>query len=447
MLRASLRDPMSNNSLCALAIEAAATSDLLTERRPDIMSKDANEVQVLRAIMYFLTCPRSDQELRALMQKLDTCRCNLRDPRIALLHHQNDTLSSDTIRTVTELCQLLSPLLNTLPSGMFHKTRKNKAPDAQPWPSSQNDIIPTPGGAKATVAALLAWATVPSAKSFAVFPLLGSLARFWEPLARELFRTPQAFSLATDHLQWVLDHYNPRDEDIVKGQNFVLPVLMCTDGFFFPLVAKDPQATLKALDPVFDQMVQITVKIRPILKAIGPIARGADPWFNRMESLIRSARKPHPLDFNPRLGPTFAVVFGEVLYIRNINQCMHLGCPNPLGRKLSACKRCGVMSYCDVKCQRPAWRAPIFPHKTVCDLLHALRKALNLENDAEWDSWVIRPKDTVVAPNREISDFNEMCKAKHVSEELSVLIGDEVFGLTAAKRAQLDEQEEKEQRR
>ncbi|KAJ7029308.1 hypothetical protein C8F04DRAFT_1116548 [Mycena alexandri] len=442
MLCASLRDPMSSNSLCALAIEAAAKSDLLTESRPDIMAKDANEVQILRAIVSFLTFPRSDRELRALMQKLETCRCNLRDPRIALLHHHKDTLSSDTIRTVGELCQLLAILLNTLPSGTFRKTRKNKAADAQPWPSSQSDIIPTPGGAKTTIAALLAWASVPSTQSFAVFPLLASLARFWEPLARELFRTPKAFSLATDHLQWALDHYDPREKDIVK--NFILPVLMCTDGFFFPLVAKDPDATVEALSHVFAQMAQITVEIRPILKALGPIADGADPWFIRVEALQNAQTLPHSI---PRLGPdTFVVVWGEVVYIRNINQCMHLECPNPLGRKLSACKRCGVMSYCDVKCQRPAWRASIFPHKTVCDLLHALRKALNLENDAEWDSWIFRPKDKVFAPNKEIPDLDEMCKAKHVSEELCALIGDEVFGLTAAKRAQLDEQEKKEQR-
>ncbi|KAJ7161197.1 hypothetical protein C8R46DRAFT_1223505 [Mycena filopes] len=445
ILRASLRDPMNPDSLCVLAIEAATASDLLSINAPDVMAKDGNETQILRAIMHFLTYRRSAQEQRALVQKLQTCRCNVRDPAIKILHHQKDVLTQDAMRTVGELCQILSPPLSSLLLGKFRKTRRHAAPDVQPWPNSQSDIIPTPGGAKATVGALLAWASDLSNECFAVFPLLGALGRFWEPITRELFRTPLAFSLATQHLQLALDRYNPRMDDIETARQFVLPVLMCTDGFFFPLVVRDPQASLRALDPIFEQMAKITVRIRPILKAIGPLVGGANPWFDRMEGLIKNAQSPPPF-YNPRNGPTFGVVFSQAVYIRNLNQCMHLECPKALGVKVSVCKRCGIVSYCDAKCQRPAWRAITFPHKHVCDLIHSLRVALHLEDNTEWDTWVVRPKDTVVADGRQTADFDEMCKRMQVSEQLSVMIGDDVFGLTEVKRARLDEREERERR-
>ncbi|KAJ7467533.1 hypothetical protein FB451DRAFT_1482765 [Mycena latifolia] len=422
MLQSSLRDPMNTNSLCAQAIQTAAASDLMTLDRPDVMAKDPHQTPILRAIMHFLTCHRSEQEQVALIQKLATCCCNFRDPAVALLH-QNTPPNLHAL--VTFLCPFLIGSLGDLPLGKFRKAGKNAESDAEPWPNNQSDVIANPGGAKATVSALLTWVASPADGCHPVFSLLGEMARFWEPFARELFRTPLAFSLATNYLQFIVDRYDPRAEYLVTMEHFSLPLLMCADGFFFTLSVRDPKATLIALDPVFDQMARITVKIRPMLKA----------------DLIRNNQSPLP-SRSPRDGPTFAVMFSQIVYIRNLNQCMHLDCPKPLGVKISVCTRCGIVCYCDAQCQRPAWRAPSFPHKRVCDMLHSLRVALQLEKIADWESWVIRAKDTVIAPGRQTVDFDTLCKAKQVNQELSVLICDEVFGLTDAKRAQLDKKEQ-----
>ncbi|KAJ7676458.1 hypothetical protein B0H17DRAFT_1080077 [Mycena rosella] len=77
-----------------------------------------------------------------------------------------------------------------------------------------------------------------------------------------------------------------------------------------------------------------------------------------------------------------------------MNKCMHLMCTRPIAVKTAVCVKCGIVHYCSAQCQRPAWRAPELPHKPLCDVIHTLRAVLQLEDSAEWDSWVIRTKAT-----------------------------------------------------
>ncbi|KAJ7681144.1 hypothetical protein B0H17DRAFT_1206081 [Mycena rosella] len=59
---------------------------MLTTLEPDEMTKDPRQTPVIRAIMHFLTTDRSEEERKALQEKLSTCRCKLRDPAVARLH-------------------------------------------------------------------------------------------------------------------------------------------------------------------------------------------------------------------------------------------------------------------------------------------------------------------------------------------------------------------------
>lgn len=92
--------------------------------------------------------------------------------------------------------------------GKIKKAKENTPPEAQPWPSCIADIIPAPGGEEEVLLGLSQWAAhVPGGHS--IFSLIGGLARFWDPFAVQLFRTPSVFELAMDHLQRAYDAYDP----------------------------------------------------------------------------------------------------------------------------------------------------------------------------------------------------------------------------------------------
>ncbi|KAJ6530998.1 hypothetical protein DFH09DRAFT_1370655 [Mycena vulgaris] len=448
----TLRNPISPDSCCARALYVGTS--MLTPHEPDTMAKDERQTPILRAIMYFLTCPRSEQEQNAVKQKLSTCACDLRDPVIARLHVGDASVSTNR-RTIDDLapphlddalarmCTVATEGLRTLSVGNFRKIRKNTAADAQPWPNSQQDIIPSPDGTKGTVSALLRWATAPPS-GYAVFLVLGGIARFWEPLAREIFRTPLAFSLATDHLQAALDHYNERaaDSDPVVPNRFHLPFIACANELFLTLVVRDMKATYMAMDPVLKQMMFITLEIQPILRAMGPTADVLDVWFDQLRLSMAEAHRIALDEYAALQSSAPHAMFRQLLYVRNLNQCMHLECTAPLGIKTTVCGGCRIARYCSAECQRPAWRAPRLPHKPICAAIQALRTALQLEDSAGWDKWMLHiiDKDTLT-PARRAPPFEALCKSKQVKSEVALGILDGLTALMQAKHVQLDELE------
>ncbi|KAJ7686821.1 hypothetical protein B0H17DRAFT_1071210 [Mycena rosella] len=419
-LRTALRDPMNPDSCCSLAIHAGTT--MLSRTEPDLMAKDPRQSQILRAVMYFLTCPRSEQERNALKKKLNTCHCKFVDPAVVYMHIGNNPTYDDPNKVVpidfdtllAALCLIIQDGLGTLP--------KNTVPDQQPWPNSEQEIMPN--GATGTVHSLLQWATDPSSGHGAF----------------GVFRTPLSFSLATDHLQFAVDHFDARAGYPVLAKTFLLPLLACADGFFFTMWIRDMDATRKALRPIFPKMADVTIKIAPILPAVEPtMGLGhVKDWFERMKILVWESR----FTMVPCSAPDADFhMFNRLLYVRNLNQCMHLECKKALGIKTTVCVQCGIVRYCSTECQRPAWRAPHLPHKPLCQAIHSLRAVLELKDMDEWDSWMLRTIDTKVASGRQARHFGDLCASKEVDLELTKKIAEGVFALTEGKRAQLDELE------
>jgi hypothetical protein len=303
-------------------------------------------------MMHFLTCHRTEQEHRALREKLSTCRCDFSDTAIAYLHIGEPPEAGAPAKTIpTDFDTLLGCLsliiqdaLGTLAVGKFRKAEKKKRADEQPWPSSQQDIMPNPDGVKGTVSALLRFATDPST-GHAAFSVLGAIARFWEPCAREIFRTPLAFSLATAHMQFAIDSFDPQVPYAILAKNFELPLITCAEGFFFTLVVRDTNATVKAIQPVFPQLARITVRGQACLELSGLSARlhHVNDWFDRMRILMASPGIPLAQQSSSAMD---SEMFGQLIYVRNLNQCMSLECNKPLGVKTSVCVQCGIVRYC-----------------------------------------------------------------------------------------------------
>ncbi|KAJ7603297.1 hypothetical protein DFH06DRAFT_1256781 [Mycena polygramma] len=429
-LRDSLRDPMNPKSCCALAIQTATT--MLTTNAPEEMAKDGRQTQILRAIVHFLTHPRSEGELRNIKAHLNQCHCDMRNSAIARLHH-GATTPPNLDSTLFSLCTVLTEVLTPLPVGTFRKVRRNTIADAQPWPNSPADMGLTSAGAAATLTAILDWATTPP-NGYPIFLALGSMARFWEPFAREVFRSERAFVLATNHIQYALDHYNPGAEYLAHMKTFQVPVMVCAEGFFFTLLARDAQAMVPALEPVVDHMQRIAVRILPILRGIGPSVGRSVTWFDKMSKLNPSPENSLRNSVVPASAFTasnYPVMFGQLVHIRNTAQSMNLA----------------LVRYCNADCQRPAWRAVNMPHKPLCTAIHSLRTILQLQDAAEWESWTLRTNDTVVKPHRQTGDFDRLCHARGVNPELTLRIWSYMNELTEAKLRQLDEMETRNARR
>ncbi|KAJ7105425.1 hypothetical protein C8R43DRAFT_224817 [Mycena crocata] len=438
VIRRMLRDPMNTDS-CARTIQTGSTMLLINE--PDLMTKDGRQTQLIRAIMYFLTCPRSEEDQRALVRKLNTCRCNMGDPVLARLHHGDKPSDrpfeqADCDVMLASLCSIISRALGHRRAGKLRAAQKETPAEEQPWPTCEEDIMP--GGARSTVNSLLRWVTVPP-YGYAVFAVLGSVASFWHPFAQEVFHTPQAFSLAADHLQLALDRYDSAKPLPTLLRNFQLPLAACGDEFLLELVILDVQTSVVGMGPILDKMRRITIAIEPILKNLGAPDNGF-AWFGQFRTIMdhldlhqgdASLTSPGP----PRPpNPVSHRTFSRLVHIRNINQCRNLACKSRFGVTTVLCGKCGIVRYCGLRCQRPAYRASRLAHKPLCEAIYTLRSTLQLEDKAQWDSWVLRADETAYGMQERADRFHVLCNSKRVDEELLENITSGIWGLTEAKR-------------
>ncbi|KAJ7765828.1 hypothetical protein DFH07DRAFT_1014284 [Mycena maculata] len=424
----SLRDPM-GTPCCAKVLYLG--SGMLTPHEPDLMARDE------------LACDRSEQEQVSLKHKLSTCRCDLHDPAVARLHlgdtpvpPPNNPSPTDLDNALTLMCTILSDLegLSTLHVGKFRKVRKNATADKQPWPNSEDEVLQSSNGAKGTVGSLLRWAAA-LPNGYAIFMAIGAIARFWEPFAREILRTPRTFSLATDNMQIALDRYDADMPPYAFSKKFYLPLVSCGQAFFLKLGS------------VSKQMMMITFKIQPILRAPGPSAEGIRTWFDQMQLTMEEASSIVAKDRGiPDVN--FSKGAGSYLLRQLISpqpKPMHLECMEALGVKTMACDGCGIVRYCSRECQTPAWRASNLPHKGLCKAIQSLRTVLQL-NKTEWAKWMVQTMDKdELTPARREPLFEMLCRSKKVSAELTLSIENGASALKEAKRAQLDELERNRQ--
>jgi hypothetical protein len=131
-------------------------------------------------------------------------------------------------------------------------------------------------------------ANVPGGHS--VFSLIGALARFWEPFAVQLFQSLAVFGLATQHLRYEFDSYNPHASSPEQMKDFISPMIACAQGLFFVVMEVDMGAAVALLVTIYEDMYAIAVPIEPILLRMNNHEMAMDDcrrWF----SLARSVQK------------------------------------------------------------------------------------------------------------------------------------------------------------
>ncbi|KAJ7838265.1 hypothetical protein B0H13DRAFT_2419882 [Mycena leptocephala] len=386
--------------------------------------------------MKFLSAIRSDEEHAAMREHLLVCHCK---PAIRVFHRPVCRPHAEVLELVLfEICLTISEYFHRLGPAKFRKRKSNVSPEAQPWPGSITDIIPSPGAEHDVLVALVQWAClVPGGHS--VFALIGALARFWEPFASLLFLAPGVFFLATKHMQHALGAHDPNAEAAVQLNSFVSPIVACAQGLFHTLLDMDMLAMTNITGNIYNEMHALAVRIEPILATPAMRARICDDC-RRYFDFVRSMRavmepdgtriKRDEAKIVREMEPSthYIGAFMQMLEIRNRNQCLHIECMEPVLGRAAICSRCGIVRFCTRECLAAAWAAPHLPHKTLCKAIQRLRVATLLTEDAAWNR-TVRDGELHRSPVK----FAEACMTGSVDPRIAEAVWQGITFLTQEK--------------
>ncbi|KAJ6556567.1 hypothetical protein DFH09DRAFT_1317887 [Mycena vulgaris] len=428
----TLLNPMHEDACCVLGMHVLLDKLLFHKALED----DSRHGPFLRAAMTFLSTKRSPGERHVLRERLTRRHCK-HSIRSRLNHRPVTRPLTEIFELVLlDICGAITDYFMRLGPGKLRKEKPNVSQDAQPWPSRVSDVIPTPGGERERLEALVQWAaTAPGGHS--VFTLVGALARFWEPFA---------------HLRCALDSYSPHATRGVQMYVFISPVIACA-GLFFAIMEIDMTATISRLAPIYEEMYTIAVAIEPILLRIKDMDDHRR-WFKFVRQLravikpdgtfitvAEASALPGERDFRVHFGGAFL----RMVEIRNHNKARFL--PLPLGlalltdaTSLSACTSAAVrkskralpsarvVELSGFAVLRAAWDATDLSHRVLCKQIKALRTGMGLLDDKVWNHTM---RHSII--HRLPEEFIQICVARNVDQGIAEAIFRGVNLLTQAK--------------
>ncbi|KAJ7252814.1 hypothetical protein C8J57DRAFT_1349438, partial [Mycena rebaudengoi] len=325
-----LRDPLYRDSSCILGIFCAIASISNAGGQSDFQ-----QPYFLRRAMDFICGAASEDEHLARRQRLMACQCNLE--RSSLLNiHQNSRAEATPTKsldlTLITLCGNIS--------------------------APKEGILTT----------VLLWAAEPG-HGQAIFSLITSLTRFWEPFAVELFRTPS-------HLDHAVDTFPggvaPRSDVWVMDVNAITM-------FFTRVSLVDGRGFTHIITPLLKRMNSIAARMSPIWEPLNAIVmEETRMWFTQ------TTLEQHLSTGDIVIEEMYLSAFAGIWEARNRNRYMHLGCTNSLMSRSAVCAGCGVIRYCTRECQKAAWKG--------VPLICQLRVGLEMTDASSWDALILDSK-------------------------------------------------------
>ncbi|KAJ7493830.1 hypothetical protein FB451DRAFT_1491260 [Mycena latifolia] len=431
ILLTTLPNPMGSGAACSLVLHNLILPFCTVEDHKGIQTKEPQFSLVLRAAMAFLTFPQTKEAMSALRQNVSKCRCVLDDGIMERLHKpqfkSSDALELSYSSFIFNLTSIVGGVLSRQTPGQLHRIRKGRAAEGQPWPLSESDLFSGGRTCANTLAVFLIWVEdIPTGAG--ALGVIASLLTYWKAMDGEVGKTPRIFRLATDHLKFALAKYDEKLD--VTHCDFIYPTLAATR--FFCSIGQVPNVTLRAFvleRALRAELLPLSLRLQTLEPQLAMF-----PEVALFSIILLKYAQPgfgHPTGTSP--DTFYAQAFTGMGYIRGQHKCTNPACPGPAGTNTSGCSRCGIVRYCGSECQRAAWRASIFPHKQLCDAVHTLRRAIELEDEAEWKAWFSNDGGTSgrfdPAPHR--PDFVSLCFRKSVDPVLCETIYSLMAGLSA----------------
>jgi hypothetical protein len=273
LLTSTMQDPMKAN-VCAMRLSIAADR---IDRALEVCTSIAEKTKIaksypelLRAGIKFLTFKQSPPDYAAMVNHL-ICHCDFGQIGMRNLHKpdryrvdgrvqvHNVILVFDAVTTVSN-CLILA-----LADLTQHKFRSGNANTReQPWPQGPEDLLPP--GPKDSLVGLEHW-VAGAPLGYIVFKLVGHLAKFYVPFAREVFQSPHftiALARPIRHLEAAVKFYDEGDSSPLARTHFFTHPVVAIFEFLKNLLHCDT--------PQFNMMITVRGSwISPILARLTTI--------------------------------------------------------------------------------------------------------------------------------------------------------------------------------
>ncbi|TEB28997.1 hypothetical protein FA13DRAFT_685016 [Coprinellus micaceus] len=324
------------------------------------------------------------------------CRCNWADQKIRDLHcpgdqgptgklNQEDMISfRAVVRTVVDCIRFA---LSGMTTGKFRSLDESAAQhgSVKPWPWDLDDLFPSGNNAD-LMTTLTRWAA--QGGGFYMFRLANSIANFYPSFIRTLVQDPKlefALQRPLIDITTALDRYE-RDPNEAKQEkegetSFTTAPLNIIFEFFYIVIP--------TLEFQYGLMVQSLAVIPVIarLRKMLPSFPAPPGWSSNIdagcEGLLSTAKGKTGGDEGEEVGTLARTrrdpleeALGELVVARKSGGCLNLECPQSADTYARLCSKCDVVRYCGPECQKQAWKAGIWSHKTLCKKIFVAREQL-----------------------------------------------------------------------
>ncbi|KAF8803477.1 hypothetical protein BYT27DRAFT_7235158 [Phlegmacium glaucopus] len=437
LLTLTMRDPMKAN-VCTIRLSVAA--DRIDQALESCTSNSAKAKiaksypELLRAGIKFLMFKQSPQDYVAMVNHLVKCHCDFSQAGMGRLHKpsrdridgrvqvDNFVLLFDAVATLSN-CLILA--LSDLTQHNFRTG--NMINGEQRWPQGPEDSL----------VSLEHW-VAGAPLGYIIFKLVGCLALFHVPFAREVFQSPNfTFALArpVQHLEQAVKFYEEGESSpLARTHLFTYPVMTIFE-FFGNLLRFDT--------PQFNTMMVVRGPwISPILARLMTILSTLPPSWGKTRFLARYIKALANAERDPATGVSVikferSEVLAELPYLDRLQDAFHTmvearkkGCWNITCSSASEaihsrlCSKCNLIRFCGEKCQKEAWKCATLPHKSVCANIYSLRVSFGADN------WSL-----LWTPDFTYAQFQVMCEMKTVDTKVVRAIASTLSSLRARQSA------------
>ncbi|KAJ7663319.1 hypothetical protein DFH06DRAFT_347582 [Mycena polygramma] len=384
ILITGLLDPMNHDSCCLFQLLESVRAIQWHSTDKDPMCPP----ELLRAIMQFLLTPDTSDKLSRLVDRLRSCDCVLAE---TVNFTTGVATPMEPLRCLdmvfSYLCGFLYARLISLKRSQFRSCKAGRTTVRQPWPNCVADIGLADRTPHEAVTILLRWSWRPPF-GHSVLPLLGILARFWEPYGLEMLGNPDVAPSVRLQLEGSLKTF---DDDVHRvWDSFEKAVESCRLlGLDLGLVAIQLAQTKTEFE---EELYDMGVPLIPLLVKRGERMRPALQWFSTM---IRSRHGIVPGAIERGGDPLLHDDdYFQARYQMAMSHCTHrcghaLCDKSPTLSVIPLCRQCCVVRYCSRQCQTAAWRAEKLPHKDLCGKVLGLRQQLGMPDDKSWTLWLL----------------------------------------------------------
>ncbi|TEB29027.1 hypothetical protein FA13DRAFT_1793518 [Coprinellus micaceus] len=273
------------------------------------------------------------------------------------VHISEKILLDNAVKVIINLIHIA---LAGLPKHEFLPNPEND--EIPPWPTNAKDLFPF--SLLDTIYGFDFWVEWFGIQGWEIYRLCDLLVGYYQPFSQAILQEPF-----------------PRPKEHSSSQEFfILPIQFLTE-WFKTLLLQHPQENFREM--IRENAATVVPVLTGLRSRLSPL-NGAH-WENIRVGLKVLVSLANDSVDTLHLGQRTVEVKWKrtpqdaLLAMRAAHRggCSNLGCPHKQEAvQTRVCGKCGILRFCGEKCQKEAWKDPIFPHKKLCSQIYATRQAV-----------------------------------------------------------------------